>query len=193
LLLPLLAGAPGSAPVSRLARQVASSVLQAPQLPVLPRIAVAAPQPSAVKRQRKRAAAILAPAVTAQEPVAPVAAPAPERQGSVIYTTVSAAPPPLPSAEAAPRATPQVAEDSMLCRKPERIPGSRLLGPSVCLKASQWAALYAEGRTMSPDGRSAVALANYERARSINPPSGCTRFTVGAGTGFNVLPQTVCF
>jgi beta-lactamase regulating signal transducer with metallopeptidase domain len=193
LLLPLMAGAPGSAPMNRLARQVATSVLQAPQLPALPQIAAPAPPP-AVRHHRKRMAAMAvqpAPAVTAAEPVAPepVAAPAPQSQGSVIYSTVSAALPALPSAETAP----QAAGDSLVCRKPQRLIGSRLLGPSVCLKASEWAALHAEGRTMSPDGRMTVALSNYEQTRSIHPPSDCARFTVGASTGFQVLPQTVCF
>jgi hypothetical protein len=107
----------------------------------------------------------------------------------VIYSTVSAALPALPSAETAP----QAAGDFLVCRKPQRLIGSRLLGPSVCLKASEWAALHAEGRTMSPDGRMTIALSNYEQTRSIHPPSDCARFTVGASTGFQVLPQTVCF
>lgn len=179
LLLPLLAGAPGSAPVNQLARVVASSVLQAPELPQLTFIKPSMPHvapPVIVVAET--------PAATSVEPT-PAASvfvvPPPEKTGDVIVTKVSAAMPELEPL------------DPTVCRKPQPLTGTRLLGPSVCLKVSEWASLYTSGRTMSPDGRAAVSLANYEKARSLVPPAPCSTFTVGASTGFQKINSGICF
>ena len=44
-------------------------------------------------------------------------------------------------------------DDEVSCRKPQRLPGSRLLGPAVCLSAGAWAELVEQGKDISPDGR----------------------------------------
>jgi hypothetical protein len=101
----------------------------------------------------------------------------------VIATKVSAALPPL------------AGDDPRVCRKPQHLKGSRLLGPMVCLKISEWAALQAQGRTVLPDGRATAALINYEPARSVFP-SGCSQGAPavgGATAGFHYLPRTACF
>jgi len=112
-----------------------------------------------------------------------VAAPAVERPADVIMTKVSAALPPLPG------------DDPKVCRKPQHLKGSRLLGPMVCLKISEWTALEAQGRTVSPDGRALATLANYESVRSVSP-TGCSQGAPASGSataGFTTLPRTACF
>lgn len=148
LMLPLLAGAPGSAPVNRLARQVASSVLYAPPgLLTLPQMKFITPAAPHVEPPR----IVVAEAMPAPPPVAEsalaaeiVIAPVVEKTASVIATKVSAAPP---------------QSNDVLCRKPQRLPGSRLLGPSVCLKVSEWEALRAAGQDIAPDGRAIITVA----------------------------------
>jgi beta-lactamase regulating signal transducer with metallopeptidase domain len=158
VLLPLLAGAPGSAPVSQLARQVASSMLYAPGLLALPQMKFVTPSAPHVEPPVIRVAeAPPAPppaegALAAEVIIAPVV----ERTASVIATKVSAAPP-------------QSGGNEVFCRKPQHLKGSRLLGPSVCLKVSEWEALRAEGRDITPDGRATMAVAApvVERPRDV--------------------------
>ena len=47
--------------------------------------------------------------------------------------------------------------DAMTCRIPQLLPGSRLPGPEVCQTNRFWAALYAEGRRLGPDGQTLIA------------------------------------
>jgi hypothetical protein len=47
--------------------------------------------------------------------------------------------------------------DAMTCRVPQQLPGSRLPGPEVCQTNRFWAALYAEGRRLGPDGLTLIA------------------------------------
>lgn len=183
LLLPLLAGAPGSAPVTQLARQVAASVLQAPPL-LAPSVALIAPS---VPRVRPPAFVVAEapPAVMAPPAAQAIAAPVAQKTVDVIATRVSAAPPPLPM------------DDPMVCRPPQHLEASHLRGPRVCLKASEWAALHARGYTMSPDGREIVAMNNYERDRNLSPTNcsgglGATQGGGSATTGFTQM-RTVCF
>ena len=150
VLLPLLAGAPGGAPVSQLARQVASSVLYAPGLLALPQMKFVTPSAPHVEPPVIRVAEAppAAPPPLAETALAAevIIAPVVERTASVITTKVSAAPP-------------QSGSDEVFCRKPQRVPGSRLLGPSVCLKVGEWEALRAEGRDITPDGRATMIVA----------------------------------
>lgn len=196
VMLPLLAGAPGSAPVSHLARQMAASVLQAPPLlapsiefitpsaphvePPVIRVAEAPPPAEAPVSADRMIAAPVAekPANVPQS----VAASAPE---GVIMTKVSAAPPALP------------ADDPMVCRPPQHLEASHLRGPRVCMKTSEWTALHAKGYTMSPDGREIVAMTNYERDRSLSPTNcsgglGVSHNSGSASGGFYQM-RSVCF
>jgi hypothetical protein len=180
-MLPLLAGAPGSAPVNRLAQQVAR-VLNAPQLPQMNFAPASVPPTVAARAQRARPMVvppvIAGPALPLAESMPPVVESAPPAQ-TVVVTQLRAAPPTL--------------EDETVCRKGQFIPGSRLLGPSVCLKASAWAELAAQGRDIGPDGRSIVASANsFEKRASINPAS-CIRAANNSASGGGMLPRIACF
>lgn len=185
LMLPLVAGAPGSAPVSDLARQMAVSVLQAPPL-LAPSIAFITPSAPHVELPVIRVAEAPPAPPQMQEAVSVdrmIVPPVSENPPTVIFTKVSAAPPALPS------------DDPVTCRPPQHLEASHLRGPRVCLKASEWAALQGKGYTVSPDGREIVAITNYERDRSVSP-TGCMRgFVSNGGTassGFNQIPR-LCF
>lgn len=56
--------------------------------------------------------------------------------------------------------------DDIVCRKPQQIPGSRLLAPPVCKSNAEWAQICKDGNDLSPDGRQIV---QSEKARSLNP------------------------
>ncbi|MES2472436.1 MAG: M56 family metallopeptidase [Pseudomonadota bacterium] len=181
VMLPLLAGAPGATPVNRLAQQVAR-VLNAPALPQMNFETVSVAQPAPAKPQRARAMVvppvIAGPALPIAESPLPVEDSAPPSQ-TVVVTQLRAAPPAL--------------EDETVCRKPQKISGSRLLGPSVCLKASAWAEMAAQGRDIGPDGRSIVASANsFEKRASINPGA-CIRAANNSASGGGMLPRIACF
>jgi hypothetical protein len=49
--------------------------------------------------------------------------------------------------------------DAVTCRLPQALPGSRLTGPEVCKTNRIWAELRAQGRQISPDGRTLMATA----------------------------------
>lgn len=185
VMLPLLAGAPGSAAVNRLARQVAQ-VLHAPQLPqmvAVPVVAKPVPRPRrTVPRPAPLMMAPVADAPLAQDAPrpAPVMQQAAPQSQTVVVTQLRAAPP--------------VLEDETVCRKPQPLPGSRLKGPAVCLTTSQWAELASQGRDIGPDGRNIVASAvAYEKTATLSPQS-CIRTGGGsATTGMNSMVRLECF
>ncbi len=51
--------------------------------------------------------------------------------------------------------------DAVTCRVPQLLPGSRLPGPEVCETNRFWAALYAEGRRLGPDGLTLTATERF--------------------------------
>ena len=176
VMLPLLAGAPGSAPVNRLAQQVAR-VLAAPALPQMHFTPVSAAKP-------RRAAPVVVPPVIAG-PALPVAETPPP--------LVDSTPPSQTVVVTQLRAAPPVLEDETVCRKPQKIAGSRLLGPPVCLRASTWAEMAAQGRDIGADGRSIVPSASsFEKRASINPAA-CLRAANNSASGGAMLPRIACF
>jgi hypothetical protein len=52
-----------------------------------------------------------------------------------------------------------------VCRPPQPLTDSRLLGPTVCLTKRQWDDLHAKGLDMSGDGKTTVTS---EKFRSVN-------------------------
>ena len=54
---------------------------------------------------------------------------------------------------------------TVICRKPQQIPGSRLMGPPVCKANAEWAQIRKDGNDVSPDGRDIVPS---EKARALN-------------------------
>lgn len=183
VMLPLLAGAPGSAPVNRLARQVAQ-VLHAPQLPQMVAAPVAAkpmPRPRRVAPAPVMMAPVAAAPLVQDTPMpAPVMQQAAPQSQTVVVTQLRAAPP--------------VLVEETVCRKPQRLPGSRLKGPAVCLTTSQWAELASRGHDIGPDGRTYVASAVvFERSATLHPQA-CIRTGGGsATTGMNSMVRLECF
>jgi beta-lactamase regulating signal transducer with metallopeptidase domain len=153
LLLPLITGMAGPQQVARLAARL-QTALAAP-LPsfTIPR---PAPRPAVAQPQRLRQAP-----QAAAEPSVPQ--PEPHRLALPtlgINLIVDATPPAIPANE------PSVTETNRVCRPPQRLPGSRLKGPQVCLRADEWAELKAQHLDISADGRSRVAI-DYEQQRAI--------------------------
>lgn len=185
VMLPLLAGAPGEAPVNRLARQVAQ-VLHAPQLPqMMP--APVAPVP------RPRRAVPVTPVIAGPVTQAPVAA-APMVEEAPMPASVMQTAPSQTVVVTQLKAAPPVLVEETVCRKPQRLPGSRLKGPTVCLTTSQWAELASRGHDIGPDGRTYVDSAVvFEKTATLNPQA-CIRTGGGsATTGMTSMVRLECF
>ena len=86
--------------------------------------------------------------------------------------------------------------NAVTCRKPQQIPGRRLMAPPVCLINADWAKLRRDGQDISPDGSRVVAS---EKARSLNPQACNSTSNTGygnpkganMGTGLSISPN--CF
>jgi beta-lactamase regulating signal transducer with metallopeptidase domain len=181
LMLPLSAGLLGSAPVSRIARHIAT-VLAAPDIGA-PLVAPAMPAPGftiARPVRHHRLAAVPPPLPTAGEAIMMVSAPA-IRIDTVLDSHLPAIPAPVAAAP----------EDALVCRKPQRLANSRLLGPAVCLQASQWAKLRDNGMDIAPDGRSIIRT-DYEKQKTLVGSSCPAPMNVGASTGWHG-GSTDCF
>jgi beta-lactamase regulating signal transducer with metallopeptidase domain len=46
--------------------------------------------------------------------------------------------------------------DALVCRQPERLPGSQTMGPRLCHKNAYWLELWIRGKTLSADGEDAL-------------------------------------
>ena len=86
--------------------------------------------------------------------------------------------------------------NAVTCRKPQQIPGRRLMAPPVCLINADWAKLRRDGQDISPDGSQVVAS---EKARSLNPQACNSTSNTAPGnakgasmaTGLSISPS--CF
>jgi len=192
VMLPILAGAPGSAPVNRLARHMAQVLIapSLPRFPELPQMLAPAPVPVTAKPTPRVRTAVPAPVApvpdVAAEAVESVAAPTPVMESAppsqtVVVTQLKATPPPSVT-------------DEIVCRKPQQLPKSRLKGPQVCLAATQWAELAAQGRDITPDGRHYTTEALvFEKSAGLRPQA-CIRVgSPGASTGFYSMVRYECF
>jgi len=54
---------------------------------------------------------------------------------------------------------------AIVCRKPQALPDSRLLGPEVCKRNRVWASLYQAGKDISADGQTILPS---EKSRTVN-------------------------
>jgi beta-lactamase regulating signal transducer with metallopeptidase domain len=183
LLLPLAVGLLGSGPASKIARHI-EMALAAHEMQV-PVAGPAAPAPEIAipHRKRHRAVSAASPSSSIQtEMTMMVRTPAIQ-----IDTVLDSHSPAIPASVTA---TPQN-EDILVCRKPQSLIRSRLLGPEVCLYARQWAGLHAKGLDISPDGKSVVGM-DYEKQKTLMASSCPAPPTPGATTGWNIGPAT-CF
>jgi hypothetical protein len=67
----------------------------------------------------------------------------------------------------------------IICRAPQQLANSRLMGPKVCRRNGVWAVLRKEGKDVGPDGTSLVDL---DETRRINPAA-CTTLPSDAMAG----------
>lgn len=177
LMLPLSAGLLGSAPVSRIAGHIATLLaareIAAPVIaPVMP-----APVLPVTRPIRHHAPSPVSPPLPVQaEPLMLVKAPT-IRINTVLDTHL----PQLSS----------TSDDALVCRKPQQLSSSRLAGPEVCLKASQWTALHANGMDIGPDGRSIIRT-DYEKQKTLTASQCPQSMIIGASTGW-VNGSTSCF
>lgn len=72
-----------------------------------------------------------------------------------------------PQAPSQPAASESVNGDELVCRAPQQLEGSRLLGPRVCLPRQEWDRLKAKGLQLSSDGRTVTA--GYDNSRAPVP------------------------
>jgi beta-lactamase regulating signal transducer with metallopeptidase domain len=172
LALPLAGGMMTSAPMTALARKVVHAVAT-PRVLSLP--ALLAPAQTFVRPASR-------PVVAAHKTAAVKAPPAPAPIAQSV-TMIAPAPVTLPvmtveAVRVVP--VPDPGSDTLVCRRPQQLAGSRFLGPRVCLQQSEWQALADRGKDIAPDGRTLIDLAAFEKDRSLNAPS-CRQTVMGAG------------
>jgi beta-lactamase regulating signal transducer with metallopeptidase domain len=129
--------------------------------------------------------------------VAAVPPPAPAAPTAMVSATAEPVTPALPPAakEAALALNPTGTgdPDSITCRVPQLLPGSRLAGPSVCKTNRVWAELHARRQDISPDGKMIVYLDDFQR-RQANLANCRDTFFARAGMISVAGPSTTfCF
>ena len=68
---------------------------------------------------------------------------------------------------------------TIVCRKPQQLPDSRLLGPEICKRNRVWASLYKAGKDISSDGQTILPS---EKARTLNRAAmACVKIAVPIG------------
>jgi hypothetical protein len=68
---------------------------------------------------------------------------------------------------------------TIVCRRPQQLPDSRLMGPEICKRNRVWASLYSAGQDISADGQTILPS---EKARTINSAAmACTKVQVPNG------------
>lgn len=174
--------------VTAVAEEIGIAPVRHVALKKLPRLKVAAiPTPLPVVEPASSPAIV--PAPVAPLPPTPPAAPA-----VVMAEPVAPALPPA-AKEAALALNPTGAgdPDSITCRVPQLLPGSRLAGPSVCKTNRVWAELHARRQDISPDGKMIVYLDDFQR-RQANLPNCRETFFSRAGVISVAGPSTTfCF
>jgi ElaB/YqjD/DUF883 family membrane-anchored ribosome-binding protein len=69
--------------------------------------------------------------------------------------------------------------NAIVCRKPQQLADSRLMGPQICKRNFVWAALYRAGKDIGADGH---AILPSEKSRFLNHTAmACTKVTMGGG------------
>lgn len=73
--------------------------------------------------------------------------------------------------------------NAITCRRPQTLPGKRLLGPEVCRTNAQWAQYSKDGMVLAADG---VHFQPSEKMRTLNPQA-CHAATMGGGGTANMI------
>ncbi|MBW8708340.1 MAG: M48 family metalloprotease [Alphaproteobacteria bacterium] len=149
LLVPLAAGSLRFAPPAQLVRRLAASLLPpAPTLAARP-VAIAPPHDQAARKHsaaiRPQEPFLQVEARRIQEPALPAAPP-------VIFVPS----PQLPAESQQ--------DETQVCRAPQQLPNSRLIGPQVCLPQREWDQLKQRDLVLMPDGQTLNVY--YEKDRS---------------------------
>ena len=189
-----------AAAVARAAPAIPVSAAPVPSVPMkvrrLPRLKIApAPQDTSPQEQRLAEAGAL-PQPPADTPAA-VAAPVPQPM------PVAAASMPVPQRTAVKEVLVALYPqgngdpDSVTCRSPEPLPGSRLPGPRVCQTNRQWASLRARHEDITPDGAGIILPDGSERQAGFAALN-CARESItstgpGISTAIFGAPANGCF
>jgi hypothetical protein len=88
----------------------------------------------------------------------------------------------LPTPELAAEPAEDNAPEPVVCRPPQRMPDSRLMGPQVCLPQREWDQYKKQGLVLLPDGRTLTT--NYDEA-SISHPMTCMSVGTNASAATN--------
>jgi beta-lactamase regulating signal transducer with metallopeptidase domain len=168
---PLVAGGLRATPPAELIQRLATALL--PPAPAVTTLAAATPVSTARHRTH---------------PAAPVAEPALKVEPRTLSERDVPAAPSL-IVIAAPQLPAETQEAANICRAPQQLSGSRLLGPQVCLSQAEWDRIKERDLVLMPDGHTLDV--NYEKARSIRA-EGCNPRAFGA-TLSNVVYAGSCF
>jgi beta-lactamase regulating signal transducer with metallopeptidase domain len=151
-----------------------------------------------VSPRKVNVAATLPPVPAVEPPSSPVIAPPPAApEPAAPITTANPVAPALPPAarEAALALNPTGVGDpeSITCRVPQLLPGSRLAGPAVCKTNRIWAELRAHRQDISPDGKMIVYLDDFQRRQAHLPNCRDAFFAHPGVTSMAGPSTTFCF
>jgi beta-lactamase regulating signal transducer with metallopeptidase domain len=158
VMLPLLAGGIAADPVAHFAHRLVSAIVAqatAPSSVAMVSDAVKAEDRPAVHHRRH--ATTVPATVPARIAVAPTEGMVSEEANVMASAPVIAVP--EPDSQVASANAPAASMDDatvMVCRSPQQLRGSHLLGPRVCRSKGEWARLRQQGEDIGPDGRSIV-------------------------------------
>jgi hypothetical protein len=102
---------------------------------------------------------------------------APSIEGDVAVIVV---PMPQLAQETPPQASEAANSDVLVCRPPQTLPDSRLMGPKVCLPQQEWNWMKARGLQLMPDGRTLAGIHDGSQVMSpffCQAPSGTSTTT----------------
>jgi beta-lactamase regulating signal transducer with metallopeptidase domain len=75
--------------------------------------------------------------------------------------------------------------DLTICRPPQELPGSRLMGPQVCLPKPEWDRMKMQGVLLLPDGRTLTG--NYDNERILHSrPCNPRQFSATSGGSWDI-------
>jgi beta-lactamase regulating signal transducer with metallopeptidase domain len=166
VMVPLVAGGLRPIPAAQIVQRVTQ--LLAPAEQTVPPVLEAAPSPhKTLKRmpvvRPMHRSTLTAPSIEPGVPV--IVVPMPQLAQDI---------------PAQPEASESASGDPLVCRPPQNLPDSRLLGPRVCLRQKEWDWMKARGLQLLPDGRTLAGLHDGSRVTApffCQVPSGTSTTT----------------